>query len=142
MTDPVAERRRRMAKKILIVDDEPDVRTFLETLLREEGYETKTAVDGNEAEKIVASFKPDLITLDIIMPKETGVKFYRFLTKDKALSGVPVIILSGVTRFKDLFGRDHAAMPKPFAFVEKPIEKDELLQKIADAIAGKPAAKA
>lgn len=131
-----------MAKKVLIVDDEPDVRTFLETLLREEGFETKTAENGDEAEKIVGAYKPDLITLDIIMPKETGVKFYRFLTKDASLSKVPVIILSGVTRFKDLFGRDHAAMPKPFAFVEKPIDKDALVQKVNDAIAGKPAARA
>jgi len=123
-----------MARKILIVDDEPDVRTFLETLLTENGYETKTASDGNEAESIVGGFKPDAITLDIIMPKETGVKFYRKLAKDTALSKIPVIILSGVTRFRDLFDQDRPAMPKPFAFVDKPINPDELLRKMKEAL--------
>ena len=123
-----------MAKKILIVDDEPDVRTYLEVLYQEHGYETATAVDGDEALPKVREFKPDLISLDIIMPRETGQKFYRDLVKDPDFSKTPVIILSGVTRYKELFSRDHKTMPKPFAFVEKPIDKDELLGKVKEAI--------
>jgi len=123
-----------VAKKILIVDDEPDVRTYLEVLYQEHGYETATAVDGDEALPKVREFKPDLISLDIIMPRETGQKFYRDLVKDPDFSKTPVIILSGVTRYKELFSRDHKTMPKPFAFVEKPIDKDELLGKVKEAI--------
>ena len=123
-----------MPKKILIVDDESDVRVFLETLLQENGYETRTANDGNEAANIVSDFMPDAITLDIIMPKETGVKFYRHLKKDESLQHIPVIVLSGGTRFKDLFDLDRQAMPKPYAFVEKPIERDDLLDKIKQAV--------
>jgi DNA-binding response OmpR family regulator len=123
-----------MAKKILIVDDENDPRVYLETLFKENGYQTAVAFDGDEALPKVKDFKPDLITLDIIMPHETGVKFYRELQKDATYAGIPVIILSGVTRYKELFARDHATMPKPFAFIEKPINRDELLEKVKQAI--------
>jgi CheY-like chemotaxis protein len=123
-----------MAKKILVVDDEQDQRTYLETLFAENGYETATATDGDEALPKAREFNPDLITLDIIMPRETGVKFYRQLHKDPQLSKIPVIILSGVTRYKELFARDHATMPKPLAFIEKPIDRDALLTAIKDAI--------
>jgi CheY-like chemotaxis protein len=123
-----------MPKKILIVEDEDDPRTYLEVLFQENGYETAVATDGDEALPKAKEFKPDLITLDIIMPHETGVKFYRNLHKDPVLSKIPVIILSGVTRYKELFARDHATMPKPFAFVEKPFDKEELLAKVKEAV--------
>ena len=123
-----------MAKKILIVDDEADVRTYLEVLYQENGYETAVAVDGDEALPKAREFKPDLISLDIIMPRESGQKFYRELVKDPEFSKTPVIIISGVTRYKELFSRDHKTMPKPFAFIEKPIDKDELLGKVKEAI--------
>ena len=123
-----------MAKKILIVDDEEDPRTYLETLFQENGYETATANDGDVAFEKAKEYKPDLITLDIIMPSETGQKFYRKLCKDPELSKIPVIICSGVTRYKELFSRDHATMPKPFAFIEKPIDRDALLGKIKELL--------
>lgn len=123
-----------MAKKILIVDDEADVRTYLEVLFQENGYETEVAADGDEAMSRVREFEPDLVSLDIIMPHESGQKFYRNLVRDPVHSKIPVIILSGVTRYKELFSRDHKTMPKPFAFVEKPIDKDELLGKVKEAI--------
>jgi len=123
-----------MAKKILIVDDEADIRTFLSVFLSDNGYQTETAEDGDIALDKAKATKPDLVTLDIIMPNQTGVKFYRELCKEKELSKIPVIILSGVTRYKELFARDHATMPKPFAFIEKPLDRDELLKKIKQAI--------
>jgi CheY-like chemotaxis protein len=123
-----------VAKKILIVDDESDPRTYLDVLFKENGYLTAVATDGDEAMPMVKEFKPDLITLDIIMPRETGQKFYRELCKDPQYGKTPVIICSGVTRYKELFSRDYATMPKPFAFVEKPIDKDELLKRVKEAL--------
>ncbi|UCH84774.1 MAG: response regulator [Candidatus Latescibacterota bacterium] len=123
-----------MAKKILIVDDESDPREYLRVLFEDNGYETAFAVDGDEAMDKVREFKPDLITLDIIMPNETGQKFYRALVKDPEFGKLPVIFCSGVTRYKELFARAHKTMPKPFAFIEKPIDKDLLLAKVKEAI--------
>jgi CheY-like chemotaxis protein len=123
-----------MAKKILIVDDEEDPRIYLETLFQENGYETDTADDGDVAFEKLTEFEPDLVTLDIIMPSETGQKFYRKLCKDPEFSKIPVIICSGVTRYKELFSRDHATMPKPFAFIEKPFDREELLRKVEEAL--------
>ena len=123
-----------MAKKILIVDDESDIRVYLEVLFQENGYETAIATDGDEAMPKVREFRPDLITLDIIMPSETGQKFYRELVKDPELSKIPVVICSGVTRYKELFSRSHRTMPKPFSFIEKPIDKDLLLKTVKEAL--------
>jgi CheY-like chemotaxis protein len=121
-------------KRILIVEDESDPKRFLELLFNENGFETATASDGKEALSMVDSFKPDVVTLDIIMPEQSGVKFYRDLKKDPDHSGLPVIIITGVSRYKDLFKRDYATMPKPFAFMEKPIDSEALVQKIHEAI--------
>ena len=124
----------KVAKKILIVDDEADIRTYLEVLFNENGYETATAVDGDVAMEKAREFKPDLITLDIIMPHETGQKFYRQVVKDSELSKTPVIICTGMERFRDLFSRDHKTMPKPCGFIEKPIDKELLLKTVKEAI--------
>jgi len=123
-----------MAKKILIVDDEQDPRTYLEVLFQDNGYETKAVTDGDEARMVVKDYLPDLITLDIIMERETGQKFYRWLQDDEKLKKIPVIICSGVTRYKELFSRDHLKMPKPFFFIEKPIDQQLLLNKVKEAI--------
>jgi CheY-like chemotaxis protein len=127
-----------MNEKILIIDDEADIRTFLETLLKENGFKTAVSSDGESGFNLAKEFKPDVITLDIIMPRETGVKFYRTLLKDPELNKTPVIILSGVSRYKDLFARDHATLSKPFAFIEKPIVPEALIKCVKDAIASKP----
>jgi CheY-like chemotaxis protein len=123
-----------MAKKILIVDDEEDPRTYLAALFQDNGYETKCVTDGDEAREVVKDYMPDLITLDIIMERETGQKFYRWLQDDEALKKIPVIICSGVTRYKELFSRDHLKMPKPFFFIEKPIDRQLMLDKVKEAV--------
>ena len=123
-----------MAKKILIVDDEEDVRTYLNSLLKNNGYETDVAPDGEEAFRKVSQFQPDLVILDIIMPNRSGVGFYRNLRKSEGHSNIPVIVLSGVTAYKDFFARDRGGLPKPEDFVEKPFATEDLLNKIASHI--------
>ncbi|HQT95392.1 MAG TPA: response regulator, partial [Thermoanaerobaculaceae bacterium] len=85
-----------MSKTILVVDDEPDVVTYLSTVLRDAGYETLEAANGDEAMEQIRKGHPDLITLDITMPEMTGVKTYRQLKEDEALRRIPVIIVTGV----------------------------------------------
>jgi len=123
-----------MAKKILIVEDEEDPRVYLETLLKENGYETAVAADGVKATATVKTFKPDLILLDVLMPEETGIKFYMDLVKEPDLSKIPVIVVSGATQYKSLFNLNRPILPRPVGFVEKPIDRELLLSKIKETL--------
>ena len=68
-----------MSKKILIIDDEEDMRLYLETMFRKAGYETRTAVNGSDALDQLSEFVPDLITLDILMPQKSGLSCFEAL---------------------------------------------------------------
>ena len=121
-------------KRVLIVDDEVDIRTFLQTLCEDNGYDTELAVDGNEAMEKVKKNRPDLITLDISMPEKSGIKFYRELKGDADLGKIPVIVVTGVTGFGGSseefrkFLESRKQIPKPEGFIDKPIDKDKLLE--------------
>ena len=71
-----------MAKKVLIVDDDADIRTFVVTVLEEHGYDPLIAKNGEEGMELVKKEKPDLVVLDILMPKQSGIKMYRELKSD------------------------------------------------------------
>jgi DNA-binding response OmpR family regulator len=116
-----------MCKKILVVDDEADVRTFLKTLLKKHGYEVVTADNGVQGLTLARSERPSLITLDLMMPKQSGTDMYRGLTKDAALVRIPVIVVSGLP------GR-HLAVPAPAAVFDKPIVPDEFVAAVRRAL--------
>ena len=122
-----------MTKKILIIDDEKDMRVYLEAVFRKAGYDTETAENGEEGQWLAEAQKPDLITLDILMPKKSGIKAYRALrTSDKTRS-IPIMVLTGLTRLDDFFG-DLDDLPQPDELVEKPIERDDFLSKVQKLI--------
>jgi CheY-like chemotaxis protein len=114
-------------KKILVVDDESDVRSYLSAVLSKAGYHTLTAADGREAFDIADQEKPDLVILDLEMPRQTGTDFYRRLTKHETLSQTPIIVVSG------LAGR-HLALKEPFAVFDKPIDPDEFVATVERAL--------
>lgn len=129
-----------MAKRVLVVDDDPDIITFVVTVLEENGYTSLIAKDG-EAGMIKAKEEdPDLIILDILMPKESGIRMYRELKEDESLKKIPVIVLSGIARRtflrsqEALTGPGHMAVPEPEAYLEKPIEPEELAETIRKLI--------
>ena len=125
-----------MPKRILIIDDEQDMRVYLGALFQQAGYETAVAENGIEGVRQALSFRPDLITLDIMMPKRSGVKAYRELRSAPETRGVPVVVLTGLTRQADFFGDDLGDIPPPEAVVEKPIERDTFLQQVSRIIGG------
>ena len=86
-----------MAKRILVIDDDPVVVKYLTTLFSDNGYETDTASTGVEGMEKLKANKPDLITLDLEMPEEWGSRLYRKMTKDEDLKGIPVIVISGMS---------------------------------------------
>ena len=125
-----------MSKKVLVVDDDPDVRLFNVNVLEENDYTPIEAENGEEGMEFVQKEKPDLIILDILMPKESGVRFYRRLKTDPELKALPIIILSGITRKsflrsqKALTEFSGESVPEPDAYLEKPVEADELAETI------------
>jgi len=123
-----------MAKKVLNVEDDADTRTFVSTVLEENGYIPIMAMDGEEGMKKVKKERPDLIILDILMPRESGIKMYHELKLDPNLKDIPVVMLSGVS--KRTFLRSQAALtefgdetvPEPQAYLEKPAEPEDLAE--------------
>src|SRR5574343_1413464 len=87
-----------MAKKILIVDDEPNIVISLEFLMKKDGFEVAVAVDGDEALVKVASFAPDLVLLDVMMPKKSGFEVCEILRTDPALSALRIVMLTAKGR--------------------------------------------
>ncbi len=121
-------------KKILIVDDELDIRIFLCNLLGNCGYEPIDAGDIDEGMQKAMSEKPALIILDVTMPKETGLQMYRELKAHENLKNVPVIMVSTIDQKTFLFYQkfqglpQHKGFPDPGAYLEKPLEAEELIE--------------
>jgi two-component system phosphate regulon response regulator PhoB len=123
-----------MAKKVLNVEDDPDIRTFVTTVLEESGYIPIMAKDGEEGSRMVKEEKPDLIILDILMPRESGIKMYHELKRNPSLKDIPVVMLSAVS--KRTFLRSQVALtefgdetvPEPEAYLEKPVEAEDLAE--------------
>jgi CheY-like chemotaxis protein len=128
-----------MPKKVLVIDDEPDMVTFLTTLLEDNGYETVTASDGDEGLTQLKAHKPDLVSLDLLMPNKTGIKMFRELRRDPELANTPVVMVTG-------FGTDDTpnmdfkkwiherSIKPPEAYIEKPVNKEALLASIRNII--------
>jgi len=121
-------------KTILIIDDEQDVRTFLASLLEDNGFATLTAENGAEGVKMAREQSPDLVTLDITMPEQSGVKSYRQLKDDADLAKIPVIIITAVGEPMEHFLKTRKQVPNPEGFMAKPIDQEKLLQMIADLL--------
>jgi CheY-like chemotaxis protein len=117
-----------MAAKILIIDDEKDMRTYLGTLFRKEGFEIESASNGEEGITLAKSFQPDLITLDVMMPKKSGLKAYTELRTSAETKNIPIIVLTGLTKQEDFFGDNLGDLPRPNALVEKPIDREKFIQ--------------
>ena len=129
-----------MAKKVLVVDDELDMRTFITTLLEINGFKPLTAQDGFQGLEVARKSRPALIILDIMMPKESGINLYRELRNDPDLKDIPVIMLSALSK-KTFFHSQKVLdeykgekIPEPAAYIEKPPEPDEILEAIRNAL--------
>jgi twitching motility two-component system response regulator PilH len=129
-----------MGIKVLSVDDDPDVRAFVATVLEENGYTPFLAQDGEEGMNAIKKESPGLVILDVLMPRGSGVRLYRELKTDAALKHIPVIVLSGIA--KKSFLRSQKALtefkggvvPEPEAYLEKPVKAEELAEAIRKVI--------
>jgi len=123
-------------KRILIIEDEMDMRFFLTTLLKTSGFIPATARNGREGVEKVRDVNPDLIILDVMMPESGGALAYRQLKTDASSRNIPVIMLSAVAKntfyhyLKMLNLDEDMDIPHPDAYVEKPADEKLLLETI------------
>jgi CheY-like chemotaxis protein len=125
-----------MAQKILVVDDEMDVRTFIATLLESNGYKLRLAENGEQGMQKLKDEPPDLVTLDVMMPKESGIKMYRDIKTNPEFEHIPVLIISGLAKKTFLHSQKvldkfkNQQVPVPDGYIEKPPEPEELMAEV------------
>jgi twitching motility two-component system response regulator PilH len=129
-----------MTKKVLVVDDDPDVRLFSITVLEENGYTPLEATNGEEGMELIKKEVPDLVILDVLMPRESGIRLYRDLKTDKKYENIPIIMMSGIA--EKSFQRSQKVLtefgdkpvPEPEAYLEKPVNAELLADTIKKVI--------
>ncbi len=126
-------------KTILIVEDEPDVQMFLQTVVEDAGFNVMTASDGETAWQLINEERPDFISLDLVIPKKSGHRLLRDLRKDKELSQIPVLIVTA--HADDEMGRedpenvlDGILAEGPGKFLRKPVKPVDYVRCIQQAL--------
>ena len=122
-----------MRKKILAIDDEVDTLTFYSELLDDYNFTPITAENGVEGLKKARKEKPDLILLDIMMPKKSGLKTFKELKNDPDLNNIPVIIITGISKdvdYKSLLNKPSTRRMPPEGHLVKPLTADNLIKEI------------
>lgn len=122
-----------MSTIVLAIDDELDTLTFYSEVLEDHHYTPVTAVNGVEGLKLAREKKPDLILLDIMMPKKDGTKTYKELKSDPDLRDIPVIVITGIAKevdYQTLLARPSTGKIAPESHLVKPVSAEELIKTI------------
>ena len=149
-----------MAKQVLIIDDDRNTVKYLSVVLSERGYDPVSAADGSEGLRKVKQAKPDLIVLDVMMPKKTGFVLFKQLKKDDQYKDIPILMLtavSGILEEQESQKEETSEKPydslrealrkkiremreegllRPEMFVDKPVDPDAFIAKVRELIGG------
>ena len=120
-----------MPGRILIADDEPNIVTSLEFLMRRCYYEVRVARDGDEALQLVEEFRPDLVLLDVMMPRKSGFEVCRRIRETPALRAIRIVMLSARGRDVEI---DRGLALGADAYVTKPFSTKELVAKVRELL--------
>ena len=124
-------------KKILIVDDDLPIRDLLTQMLSAHKYETETASSGFAAGAKIATFKPDLIILDLLIPQMSGFEVCRLIKEDPQTSHIKILAVTGYDTEEN---RDKIMKAGADDYMAKPLSKDALLERVAGLLNGKKGA--
>lgn len=125
-----------MPQKIMIIDDEPDIRVYLAAAAEDNGFLPLTLGAEETVIKIIADKKPDLVVLDIMMPMRSGISIYKEIRSSPSLQHIPIILISGMAGLSDFMEKgfrkfiNDDQIPPPDAFIEKPIDINLLFKQI------------
>ena len=123
-------------RKVLVVDDEPSIAKILRKQLEVAGFDVTVAVDGEEGFNKVREWRPELVLLDVMLPKINGHEVCKLLKADPELKAIPVIMLTAKTQRQD---QDLAQQQGADAFLTKPFQLSELLAKAKSLLGQAPA---
>ena len=129
-----------LPKKVLVIDDEMSTILYLTTLLEDHGYATCSAQEAGQGLALARTQRPDLICLDIMMPKRSGMALYRDLKLDPELASIPTVFVSAFSRAEEFQGTHfrrlvpEVEVPEPEAFLEKPIDPPGFVDMVASLI--------
>ncbi len=126
-------------KRVLVVDDEPNVRDYLAQILLDAGFNVDTAGDGVEAMEKIQEAPPDFISLDLVMPRKSGHKLLYELRKDKRYSNIPVLIVTahardemGEVQLQDIV--ENRVISGPGVYLEKPVKPRDYVRCVSQAL--------
>ena len=118
-------------KRILVVDDEPNILKLISFILKSNGYEAIEANSGSECLEKLKKERPDLIILDVMMPGMDGFEVARKISSNPEISGIPILMLSSRAQFEDkMRGIESGATD----YVTKPFNKEDLIQKVKECL--------
>ncbi|MGD8362803.1 MAG: response regulator [Gemmatimonadota bacterium] len=148
-----------MPKRVLVVDDDENTRRFLSVALKANGYEAETAEDGDDGYRKIQESQPDLILLDVMMPKKTGFSLFKQLRRQEEYRSIPVIMLTAVAEVleeeetqaegetferpfdslrdslrKAIVKMREEGLVKPELFIDKPIDPEHLIEEVRKLI--------
>lgn len=121
-----------MDKKVLIADDEQNIVISLEFLMKREGYQVEVANDGEEAVRRIRASRPDLVLLDVMMPKKSGFEVCQEIRSDPEMAGIRILMLTAKGRDTDIARGMGAGAD---AYVTKPFSTRELIVRIREMLA-------
>jgi CheY-like chemotaxis protein len=151
-----------MTKQVLVVDDDPNTVKYLSVMLSEQGYDPVPAYDGSDALEKITLAVPDLIILDVMMPKKSGFVLFAQLKKDQRYRDIPVLMLTGVSGvLEEMESNKDQPSEKPYdslrealrrkiremrlqglvrpeMFVDKPVDPDSFLAKVRQLVEAGP----
>lgn len=125
--------------RVLVVDDEMHLRLFIKAVFESAGFAVRTAKDGEEGLRELRSFRPHLVSLDLMMPGQGGLRLLTGLRADPELAGTPVLVVSAI---EDQTFRQSLALlgdaPAPDGYVEKPPSPQAILREAERILHGQP----
>jgi len=124
------------ARRILLAEDDRFLRRAAEARLRQHGFEVLTAIDGEEALRVARAQRPDLVLLDVVMPKLQGFDVLKALKQDAATAGIPVIVLSNLGQDRDV--EQATALGAAAYLVKAHLSLQDLVEKIDATLASAP----
>ncbi|MFA6004242.1 MAG: response regulator [Elusimicrobiota bacterium] len=123
-----------MAKKVMVIDDEPEMLNLVKFTLERGGLEVATCDNGRQAWDAIAQFKPDLLILDVMLPGIDGYSLQIKLAQESSTKDMPIIVLTALEPAKTLFQK----FPQVVCFMTKPFKTEELLENVQTALARTP----